>query len=301
MSPVVVFTVGGRTQYLSETLYHWSRVRGIEDATLIFRVEPGNPVATGMCHSAGAWCKTALVVENRSRLGVAGNTWNALELGFQVGEFVIVAEEDTPVSVDVLEYFDWAQDFIPDRRVKAICAHQIGKPLGKENEALRSRHFSPVVWATWLPRWRDTFRERWGGPNGFDYQINQLLAVDDGLVVIPAMSRSQHIGERGEHCGPELFGRTVSQSWRPHYGWQEYELLPRIQAREGMLCRIPMTACGPGSSSRSTSQAAWLMSARARGQRGRSTGRGGLGPGGRRSRRTSRTLAGSCCATAMTR
>jgi hypothetical protein len=235
-APVIVFTVGGRAEYLGQTLASWYLVRGIEDATLIFLVEPESDlVVDELCLGAAAWAKQALVSVNKTRLGVAGNPWHAMQTGFRLADFVILAEEDTPVSTDVLEYFAWASsDFRADDRIKAICAHQIGEPLGAEYDTLRSTHFSPVVWGTWRDTWDVWFRDRWGGPQGWDAQINRTLKKIGGQVLIPARSRSQHIGEYGgAHCTPGYFPHTVSRSWQAEYGPQSYRELARVQQEEG--------------------------------------------------------------------
>jgi hypothetical protein len=231
--PVIVFTVGGRREYLTETLQSWSKVRGIEDATMVFLVEPGT-TAVNVCHFF-KFARQSLVSVNRTRLGVAGNPWHAMQTGFRLADFVILAEEDTPVSTDVLEYFAWARNWYLDvDSVKAICAHQIGEPLGGEGDVMRSKHFSPVVWGTWVDTWDVWFRDRWGGPQGWDAQINRTLRKIGGQVVIPARSRSQHIGEYGgAHCTPAYFPHTVSRSWQADYGLQSYRELARVQQEEG--------------------------------------------------------------------
>ena len=234
--PGVVFTVGGRAAYLEETLESWSKVRGVENATMVFLVEPEHPTEMMLCHQwARDMAALALVSENRTRLGVSGNPWHAMQTGFRLADFVILAEEDAPVSTDVLEYFAWARkEYATETAVKAICAHQIGEPLGGETDVLRSKHFSPVVWGTWRIQWECFFRDRWGGPNGWDGRVNGLLDDERGQVVIPARSRSQHIGkEGGAHCTPAYFPRTVSRSWVREVGPQAYRELPRVQQREG--------------------------------------------------------------------
>jgi hypothetical protein len=231
--PVIVFTVVGRRDYLTETLQSWSKVRGIEDATMVFLVEPGT-TAVNVCHFF-KFARQSLVSVNRTRLGVAGNPWHAMQTGFRLADFVILAEEDTPVSTDVLEYFAWARNWYRDvDSVKAICAHQIGEPLGEERDVMRSTHFSPVVWGTWKDTWDVWFRDRWGGPNGWDAQVNSVLRKIGCNVIIPARSRSQHIGEYGgAHCTPAYFPHTVSRSWQAEYGPQSYRELARVQQEEG--------------------------------------------------------------------
>jgi hypothetical protein len=243
--PVIVFTVGGRMPYLLETLTSWSLVRGISQATMIFLVEPGQDrgsmraakEAVDQCLDARLMARRALVMLNPEHRGVLANPWHAMEAGFAMSDFVILAEEDTPVSSDVLEYFDWAsREYAGDVRTWAVCAHQIGAPLGDESTVIRSAHFSPVVWGTWGHAWRRWIRDSWTfdySHNGWDWNLNRLMAQNDGQVIIPARSRSQHIGrEGGAHCTADMFADTVSWSWSPSYTPQSYHQAPWYQHRE---------------------------------------------------------------------
>jgi hypothetical protein len=223
--PVIVFTVGGRMTYLLDTLDSWSRVRGIDRATMIFLVEPREHQHSGIvfeCLEARHFARQAIVSVNPTLRGVLANPWHAMQTGFRQSGFVILAEEDTPVSADVLEYFGWAShEYLDDPAIWAVCAHQIGEPLGGPELVIRSRHFSPVVWGTWSDRWARRFRDSWQfdySQRGWDWNINRLMGEDDGLVLIPARSRSQHIGQHGgAHTTAEMFADTQSWSFEPDY------------------------------------------------------------------------------------
>jgi hypothetical protein len=243
--PVIVFTVGGRLNYLLETLTSWSLVRGVSEATMIFLVEPGCDSASlrnqkllvSACLDARLMARQVLVTVNPEQRGVLGNPWHAMQTGFAMSDFVILAEEDTPVSDDVLEYFSWARrEYAGDLRTWAVCAHQLGVPLGDESAVIRSAHFSPVVWGTWGHAWRRWIRDTWTfdySHNGWDWNLNRVMAQNDGQVIIPARSRSQHIGEHGgAHCTPDMFADTVSWSWAPHREPQTYHQEPWYQHRE---------------------------------------------------------------------
>jgi GNT-I family len=230
LNPVVVFTVHNRPQYLTHTLASWARVRGIGDADLIFCCEPGCPEAAALCAATSAWARSATVVINPVHYGVLSNPWHALETGFTSGAgFVILAEEDTPVADDVLEFFTWARaEYEPDGQVAAVCAHSLDGPLANNPSAVfRCTMFSPIVWGTWAGRWYGLLRDTWDhdySHNGWDWHVNGLL-VEHGLrVVKPVLSRSQHIGEHGgSHCTTEFFPQTVAESFRAHYDPQAYQ------------------------------------------------------------------------------
>ena len=235
--PVIVFTVAGRFDYLAATLTSWEKVRGIEDATMIFLVEPSatrSEVPLG-CLVCADFCRQALVSINRTQLGVAGNPWHAMQTGFRLADWVILAEEDITPSTDALEYLAWGRDeYRADPLVKAVCCGQLGPPLGGEDEVLRSKHFTPHIWGTWAHTWRAFFRDTWGSSvYGWDCHVNDLLRAGPGQVVIPARSRSAHIGVEGTFCNAEIVPGTVSKSWQPEFGPQAYRQLARVPQREG--------------------------------------------------------------------
>lgn len=182
-----------------------------------------------MCAAAAAWAASAEVIVNPRRLGVLSNPWHALDLCFSRGApFAVLAEEDTPVADDVLEYLAWARAaYEADRQVAAVCAHYLGRPAAGDPAAvIRDRLFSPVVWGTWADRWAALLRDTWDHDyehNGWDWHINSLLAGRDLRVIKPALSRSQHIGEHGgAHCTPGFYPQTVAASFREHYDPQVY-------------------------------------------------------------------------------
>jgi hypothetical protein len=233
VTPLVVFTVNNRPEYLSDTLTTWAGVRGVDQVDVAFRCEPGCPAAVTLCQGAH-WARTTTTVVNPERYGVLGNPWHALDAGFATGaRFVVLAEEDTPVADDILEFFAWAAPrFEADPQVGMVCAHQLGPPHpgAAPDVVLAGSHFSPIVWGTWADRWRDWIRPTWDfdyRARGWDWNLNALIDARHLTVISPAMSRSQHIGQYGgAHCTPGFYPETVSATFRSHYPPQTYRLLP---------------------------------------------------------------------------
>jgi GNT-I family len=227
---VVTMTVHNRPAYLRETLASWARVRGVDQVEMMFRCEPGCPEAVHECVTAGmaGWSAGFAVRVNRERLGVLSNPWHALEAAFGRGvSFAVLAEEDTPVADDVLEYFTWAASvYRADRQVLAVCAHHLNGPAGGPADVYRVGEFSPIVWGTWADRWASLLRDTWDhdySRKGWDWAISALLAETGRVTIAPGSSRSQHIGEHGgAHCTPGYYPQTVSASFRPHYDPQVY-------------------------------------------------------------------------------
>ena len=155
--PVIAFTVCDRPAYLAWVLESWREVRGIGDAHLIFRCEPGCDEAVALCRAVD-FAETTVTV-NPQRYGVLGNPWHALNDGFAVSDFVVLAEEDLIVSEDVLEYFAWCRArYADDPRVLAITTHQYLEQPGGLAGVMPQRfdqdpdpHF--WVWGTWRNRW----------------------------------------------------------------------------------------------------------------------------------------------------
>lgn len=227
---IVTFTVHNRPEYLRRTLESWSKVRGIEEVTFVFRCEPGCPEAVTVCQDflGGA---AGVVFVNEARFGVLGNPWMALETGFSALEddgFVILAEEDLIVSPDVIEYFTWCQRYRDDPQVLGVTTYQHHEQPGGLAGAgpadwSRDDQWHFWVWGTWRDRWQALIRDGWdftydgscGCPpdrRGWDWALRNHLIRDKGMTMIaPSLCRSQHIGrDGGSHCTPAQFDALLS-------------------------------------------------------------------------------------------
>jgi hypothetical protein len=228
VNPVVAFTVNNRPAYLRVTLASWARARGVAAADLIFRCEPGCDEAAELSRATASWSHSTFTYINEARRGVLANPWHALEDGFATGAgFVVLAEEDTPVSTDILEFFTWAANtYRDDEDVTAVCAHQLDAPPGEPGHVYRTSHFSPIVWGTWFDRWDRQLRDSWDfdySHKGWDWRINNLLERSGQVAISPVLARAQHIGEHGgTHCTPDFFPNTVAKSFRGHFERQRY-------------------------------------------------------------------------------
>lgn len=225
--PVVAVTATNRPGYLIETLESWRQARGIEKAHLIFVCEPGFPDVEAICRAAGFGASLDVRV-NPVKYGALINPWVAIEAGFATGaDFVILGEDDSPVSTDVLEYFAWARDtYAADEEIITVCAH-IQHARGTLAEVVRDSHFTCWVWGTWRDRWETKLRDDWDHnyrAKGWDWRITEHWVGDLGYRAIkPAMSRSQDIGEfGGVHASPADFPNAVSTCFTADIPPQEY-------------------------------------------------------------------------------
>jgi hypothetical protein len=210
----VAITAHNRPKYLEVILDSWGLVRGIEDTPVHFQVEPVNPYVKDLCDYAPFSHRSMEV--NRTTLGPLSNPYAALKSGFEMGaKFVVLGEDDSIVTADVLEYFQWAaNEFRDNQRIMAVCSFQ-HKPLGPLDAACFRDYFASVVWGTWVDRWEDWMRESWGHTytdGEWDFRFCRWCETKFKCV-FPCISRSQHIGrDDGTHMKPEKFERLQAKA-----------------------------------------------------------------------------------------
>lgn len=230
--PVIAFTVNTRVPYLAWVLESWREARGIGDAHLIFRCEPGCPEAVALCEKADFAAELTVIV-NEERHGVLGNPWHALNDGFALSDFAILAEEDLIVSPDVLEYFTWCRDrYRDDPQVLGVTTHQyLAQPGGLAGVMPQRFDQDPDphlwVWATWKDRWEGFIRDDWTfdySRRGWDWALLNTWIHGKGMkLMAPCLSRSQHVGRLGGiHCTEDQYETMRSRCFAPRVPPQEY-------------------------------------------------------------------------------
>lgn len=240
MKLTIAFTVSClREKYLRQALDSWAQVRGIQDAHLLFCLEPRPhrspfPVAEfrEFLHRS---FRSAEATVNEARKGCFLNTQSALDLAFaRDADFVVLAEEDLVVATDTLEYFAWAQRYRADPQVQAVCSHTFVS-AALPDQVVRTSWFSPLVWGTWRDRWRDFIRPGWSGvasnPEAWDASLRTQILEARKACIFPALSRSQHIGRVSTLTPGALaeyfYKASISQCFSPAYPPQEYRECPR--------------------------------------------------------------------------
>jgi hypothetical protein len=237
----IAFTVHNRPKYLRETLDSWSQVRGIEDAHLNFRCEPGCYEAQQICKEFAMPPRNGWTEVNQEKLGVLRNPWQALTdaFSFDDADFAVLAEEDITVSPDALEFFAWCQRYRDDPLVLAVSLHQRdAQPGGLAGVTTARWDYDGAhmwVWGTWRDRWENLLRDDWdfsyeengGGElqRGWDWRLRNKWCLGQGMrVIAPCMSRAQHIGKYGgAHATPAQFAGLKSRCFAgPDVGPQDY-------------------------------------------------------------------------------
>lgn len=214
MRTIVSITAHNRPNYLEEVIKSWQDVRGIDETHVHFQVEPVDADVIRMCKEADFKNKSVSV--NKQKLGALSNPHKALSWGFAVGaDFVIVGEDDSVVTPDVLEFFAFAAEQCQDDgSVIAACSFN-HKPTGSADAACYRDYFASIIWGTWRNRWSEWMDETWGHTyDQYEWDFRFCRMCDHGQFrcIFPCISRSQHIGQyRGTHHEPSKFERLQAQ------------------------------------------------------------------------------------------
>lgn len=197
----VAFTAYQRPQYFQETLETWSHVKGVEDVKALVRLEPSQVQEAMKNLFFECPFDFRLVIENSKVAGPLRNPWLAFESALQEWspDFVIVAEDDSVVSPDVLDYFRFAAENYQDKDILTVCAFQNDWLLGPDNRVVRKEWFAPTIWGTWASTWT-WLRDHWDfdySHRGWDNRIHELLKQEHLQSLFPVASRSNHIGRIG--------------------------------------------------------------------------------------------------------
>lgn len=229
----VAFTVSAqREKYLRRALDSWAKVRGINDAQLIFCVEPVSSFPFGpFCAWVMRTFREPLVVRNAEPLGCLRNTRQAFRSAFGTGARLgVLAEEDLVVSAGVLEYLAWAMEaYEHDQEIAAVCAHARESQSRDAGAVVRVPWFNPLVCGTWKDRWEDVIDPSWGawdegmeGNQAWDNNLRIVLRQAGQKCIFPAQSRVLHIGETSTIYGSAvvseyMYAQSVSVCFKPDH------------------------------------------------------------------------------------
>ena len=225
MTPVITFTANDRPWYMIRVLESWRRVRGIDQAHLIFQAEPHQDMV-GLIASMAGFAAEGVIRVNERQAGCEANTGLALAAGFETGaDFVILGEDDGVVAADVLEYLLWAAEaYSGDKDVLAVCT-AMDAPPGPLDAVRRADWFYPPVWGIWRDRWETVAADWPQGPvdgHSWDGWLLSRMRAAGQHVVQPLAARCQQIGEWGTYQRESLQDVRDRQRFTPDIPPQVY-------------------------------------------------------------------------------
>lgn len=221
MNFALAFTTFNRPAYLKQVLDTWKQAIYQSDRSVpvLFSCEPGPPVVQDLVQQFQDEFSRVRIVNNPTIAGVLANPWLAIDRAFDYWEvdFVILAEDDSIVYRDILEYFDFAAEKLKEETL-AICS--FSSTIAHDSQAYEitcKDWFSSIVWGIWRAKWA-ILKESWDFDytfDGWDWHIRREVLRDNNLkCAFPTMSRSQHIGrDGGVHCRPSEFDALKAPSF----------------------------------------------------------------------------------------
>lgn len=222
MRIIVAGTAYNRPDYLRQVMAGWELVRG--DFQMLWCVEPSERQ-----HEIGSIVSVpnTAVFLNREVLGPLRNPYKAINLAFGWGaDAVLVAEDDTLPSNDILEYIQAAFAMKQESDLIVCCNSANDDDPRLEYGITRDKDFCPSLWAVHKDDWplvRDTWDHDYstgenGVHGGWDWNLNlRVMPQHNKTALFPMQSRSQHIGEfGGAHMIPEHFPESQTESFLIH-------------------------------------------------------------------------------------
>jgi hypothetical protein len=230
MKPVAVFPVCDRLHYVRPALESWRGVRGIEDAYLVYRLEPGFPDMEDLVRRERPKADGEVIV-NEWRLGNDTNMRAAVETGFATGaDFVIAAEDDVLVAADLLEYMTaMAERYAADQSVLAVTSWQ-HLPPGPLYQVQRVQcFFGGTCWGFWRDRWEQV-KDGWPPSGvGYDGYLYQACLETGRVCIQPRATRCKNIGEIGVGTTADFSAIWATQQFTADVPYQpSYEERPGV-------------------------------------------------------------------------
>lgn len=208
-----------RPKYTRVCLEHLARCQGISDYTVIMHIDgKGDPGVLKECDKFRGKCAKLKLAPHLQHLGCSGNTFQALQDGFALSDYVIHIEDDVVFAKDALKFLEWASQFESDKRIFTTGAwrhHNGWLPPPDQNRPWIPGHerwaslfpgFFVWGWATWQSRWQEMKAGWTKGPDTTRCWDTVLTREVRGkrYSFLPLIGRANNIGEDlGTHRGAQ--------------------------------------------------------------------------------------------------
>lgn len=202
-----------RADYTRQVLQALARCFGIDEYTVMIRIDPGFPdVHAAAVEFAQSNVAQAVDIAVRPRrFGCDGNTWATLAEGFKKADRLIHLEDDTvPRCRDFLRLMEWGlETYRNDERVSTISGCHLNRTAEDCDPALlctmlRDENFVPWGWASWADRYKAYMDELGTLPQfpepSWDIKFGWWGTLSGRHRIFPRLARIQNVGrDRGAH------------------------------------------------------------------------------------------------------
>ncbi len=181
-------------------------------------VEPGNSEVVEILRAID-FIDTRIILNPRI-LGVRKNPFALLERVFEEGaEFNVYIEDDQLLSPDAFDVFNYHRRVLGSQpKMLCTCLYNPASSNIYPNRLIKSFDFVAIGFSLTKSQWLDYFKPYWfdealnqemgGTAEGWDWCIRALMKKYHLHSVIPALSRSYHLGQTGTHCTPAEYEKS---------------------------------------------------------------------------------------------
>lgn len=208
---IVSLPCAGRPLVLKKTLRHLSEAIDLcpEKVRVVICREPGDDEVARLLDSFNVE-DDCLIRVNEHRMGLQANTYQVLNLAFDLAEsvgedFVVHLEDDIYMGPDALNLFCWIRDtYRDDPSVVFGGMKNIDDPPDKDDylRVLRTDWFGCHLWGAWDRTWLE-MQDVWHHENEHfwaRFMNDDLMKGRDQI--IPRLSRAIHDDKDGVHTHP---------------------------------------------------------------------------------------------------
>lgn len=148
---------------------------------------------------------------NEHRLGCNRNVIQAIDRGFDHGDFVVVLEDDIVPGKDFLNLCLWAMEPLKDN-TDLFCVtgfERLPGPFSLEQQGLvhRKKWFLPWGWATWKHKWENAALQMVNEYSKTVVNIpswdcnfsDQYFNINNLYILQPTIARTKNIGVYGQY------------------------------------------------------------------------------------------------------
>lgn len=227
---------------------------------LFFGVDPGNDEVVQICRSVTFM--PIMVQVHSERIRQRENTKRTISMAFSTGaEGVLYLQDDMLSSPDLTMMAEWF--FQTGHPYELLCplhlpwlrtnnpektdvVYSCGPVYGSWTPFIRHAHpISGTCFAISARKWQDRFLPRWADGGNFDKNLaRDLIKTPEARVLMPAFSRTQHIGDTSSIDPMSPFKLASAAIFASHKWYQGPPVPYRIEDYPGSQS-LPDPKCLP--------------------------------------------------------
>lgn len=222
----IAITACDRVNYLDE-MFQGLRQNNLEGYKLFMNVEPKNQEVIDYCNSID-FIEKDIVVNDRV-LGVRLNPYTLLKRAFDSGATqVVYLEDDLALSPDLMDMCNWYFRRFDKNKYLCFNLYNHESDETRPEDIVVGGQFSALGFALTKNQWDKYFDPAWFvHKSGWDFSFTDLIETGKAYNVLPALSRTHHIGRYGgvhyrTHMHDDMY---MHNKWNQEHTDVKYKLV----------------------------------------------------------------------------